>query len=298
MNQQHYFHLVNPSPWPFLTGISLLMVTTGAAMYMHAYNNGYSLLLWGMSCLLLCLYQWWGDVIIEGTYQGCHTKIVQQGLRFGIVLFIVSEIMFFFSFFWAFFHSSLAPDISIGCIWPPIEIKVFNPWEVPLLNTFILLSSGCTVTWVHYVLCIPKPIVEFVIIKNQTYKHLINLEKGDIEESTKAFELTIGLALLFTCFQVYEYYEAPFSILDGVYGSTFFMLTGFHGFHVIIGTLFLLVCAIRNYENHFSINHHIGFEGAVWYWHFVDVVWLFLFVIIYYWGGYVDLENSLNWKLV
>lgn len=297
MRQQHYFHLVNPSPWPILTGFSLLQVTTGAVMYLHFYKNGYSLLLWGLVCLLLCMYQWWGDVIIEGTFQGCHTRIVQQGLRFGIVLFILSEVMFFLSFFWAFFHSSLAPDVSIGCVWPPAEIKVFNAWEVPLLNTIILLSSGCTVTWAHYVLCIPKTIVDIVWWKNTKLIKLINLEKGNIEESTKAFELTIGLALLFTCFQAYEYYEAPFSILDGIYGSTFFLLTGFHGLHVIIGTIFLLVCAIRNYEGHFSTTHHIGFEGAVWYWHFVDVVWLFLFVIVYYWGGYIGLEESVNWMI-
>lgn len=283
MKQQHYFHLVSYSPWPILTAFSLFFVTLGAAMTFHFYLKGGKLLTLGLVCLIACMYYWWNNVILEGTFIGNHTKIVQRGLRYGIVLFIVSEIMFFFSFFWAFFHSSLAPSVEIGCIWPPAEIKVFSPWEVPLLNTFLLLSSGATVTWAHYVIC-AKISHTFTNVIN---KKITTKEFGDVEEGTKALGSTVGLAILFTLFQVYEYFVAPFSILDGIYGSTFFLLTGFHGLHVLIGTIFLLICAIRNYFYHFSTTHHIGFEAAVWYWHFVDVVWLFLFVIVYYWGGLV-----------
>jgi cytochrome c oxidase subunit 3 len=294
MKAQHYFHLVSPSPWPLFTATSLLFVTLGGALYMHYYALGGKLLVLGLLCLLSCMYLWWRDVVIEGTYQGYHTKIVQQGLRYGVVLFIISEVMFFFSFFWAFFHSSLSPNIELGCIWPPAELKVFNPWEVPLLNTFLLLSSGCTVTWAHYVICLAAPETNLYLEVRDFSKPLFDKvvlkvtgkDRGDREAGNLAFGLTLGLAALFTLFQAYEYFEAPFTILDGVYGSTFFLMTGFHGVHVIVGTLFLTVCAIRNYLGHFSTTHHIGFEAAVWYWHFVDVVWLFLFVVVYYWGGY------------
>lgn len=297
MKQQHYYHLVAPSPWPFLTGISLLFVTMGGALYMHFYNVGGKLFLLGLICLITCMYRWWEEVVIEGTFHGAHTTVVQQGLRYGVVLFILSEVMFFFSFFWGFFHSSLSPNIEIGCIWPPAEIKVFNPWEIPLLNTFLLLSSGCTVTWAHYALCVPsakifnvvdfKDMGEWLKGKISRFNLVVsNTDRADKNETTIAFFWTLFLAFLFTIFQAYEYFEAPFSIMDGIYGSTFFMMTGFHGIHVIVGTIFLAVCAVRNYKGHFTTTHHVGFEAAVWYWHFVDVVWLFLFIVVYYWGGY------------
>ena len=225
------------------------------------YKNSEILLLMGFILIIITMIIWWRDVIREATFEGHHTKVVQTGLRYGMILFIVSEIMFFFAFFWAFFHSSLAPTIEIGSIWPPQAIHPFNPWEVPLLNTIILLTSGATVTWAHHA-----------------------ITTGIRYEAIYGLILTVLLALIFTALQVFEYLEASFNIADGIYGSTFFMATGFHGFHVIIGTLFLAVCLFRLIKYHFTTTHHFGFEAAAWYWHFVDVVWLFLFVSIYWWG--------------
>ena len=212
--------------------------------------------------ILYTMFVWWRDIIRESTYQGHHTTTVQAGLKSGMVLFIVSEIMFFLAFFWAFFHSSLAPTIEIGAVWPPKGIDVLNPWEIPFLNTVILLTSGATVTWAHH-----------AILAGQKTQGMVSLAA------------TIILAAIFTGFQVIEYIEAPFTITDGIYGSTFFMATGFHGFHVFIGTVFLFICLLRLNANQFSTHQHFGFEAAAWYWHFVDVVWLFLFVAIYWWGG-------------
>jgi len=186
--------------------------------------------------------------------------VVQKGLKMGMVLFIVSEVLFFFAFFWAFFHSSLAPAVQIGSVWPPVGISVFDPWGIPLLNTLILLLSGLTITYTHHGLLLG-------------YKDVVK----------DGFLFTLLLAFLFTFFQGYEYLNAAFSISDGIYGSTFYLATGFHGFHVLIGTLFILVCFLR--RGQFTVDHHVGFEAAAWYWHFVDVVWLFLFVTIYWWGS-------------
>nr|YP_009720876.1 cytochrome c oxidase subunit 3 [Scherffelia dubia]QGP70676.1 cytochrome c oxidase subunit 3 [Scherffelia dubia] len=259
----HPFHLVDPSPWPIFASFAALLTTTGGVMYMHAYSGGGLMLAFGFSMVLYSMFVWWRDVIREATFEGHHTKKVQLGLRYGVILFIVSEVMFFLAFFWAFFHSSLAPTIEIGAVWPPKGIPVLDPWQIPFLNTLILLSSGATVTWAHHAI----------------------IASGQRDQAIYALSLTIFLAILFTGFQAYEYFEAPFTISDGIYGSTFFLATGFHGFHVFIGTLFLTVCLIRQIKNHFSSNHHFGFEAAAWYWHFVDVVWLFLFVSIYWWGG-------------
>jgi cytochrome c oxidase subunit 3 len=208
------------------------------------------------------MFVWWRDVVREATFEGHHTSFVQLGLRYGMILFIVSEVMFFVAFFWAFFHSSLAPTVEIGAVWPPKGIEVLNPWEIPFLNTVILLSSGASVTWAHHAIII-----------------------GDRKQAMYGLILTVLLAIFFTAFQVMEYYDAPFTISDSVYGSTFFLATGFHGFHVFVGTVFLTVCLFRLMNFHFTKNHHFGFEAAAWYWHFVDVVWLFLFVSIYWWGG-------------
>jgi len=263
MNQhKHPYHLVYPSPWPFLASFVALVTTFGGVMYMHGYIGGDSLAATGFLMILYTMFVWWRDIIREATYQGHHTTTVQAGLKSGMILFIVSEIMFFLAFFWAFFHSSLAPTIEIGAVWPPKGIDVLNPWEIPFLNTLILLSSGATVTWAHH-----------AILAGQKTQGMISLC------------LTILLAAIFTGFQVVEYIEAPFTITDGIYGSTFFMATGFHGFHVFIGTIFLLICLLRLLANQFSTHQHFGFEAAAWYWHFVDVVWLFLFVAIYWWGG-------------
>jgi cytochrome c oxidase subunit 3 len=260
--ENHPFHMVTPSPWPLIASIGALALTVGGVMYMHSYALGSLLLLIGLLNILIIMVVWWRDVIREATFEGMHTNYVQHGLKMGMILFIISEIMFFFAFFWAYFHSSLAPAVEIGSIWPPNGILAFNPWGVPLLNTFILLLSGATITVVHH-----------------------DIISGNTARAKIAFVLTLTLALFFTAIQIMEYIEAPFNIADGIYGSTFFMATGFHGFHVIIGTTFIAVCFIRFLKHHFTKEHHVGFEAAAWYWHFVDVVWLFLFVTVYFWGS-------------
>jgi cytochrome c oxidase subunit 3 len=262
VSQKHPYHLVDPSPWPIFGSLGALASTLGGVMYMHSFIGGGSLLCLGLSMLIYTMFVWWRDVIREATYEGHHTSVVQIGLRYGMILFIVSEVMFFLAFFWAFFHSSLSPSVEIGAIWPPKGIEVLNPWGIPFLNTLILLSSGAAVTWAHHAIL-----------------------AGLRDQAIYALLATILLAIVFTALQGMEYVEAPFTISDGIYGSTFFLATGFHGFHVIIGTIFLTVCAIRQYLAHFTPKHHFGFEAAAWYWHFVDVVWLFLFVSIYWWGG-------------
>lgn len=260
--RKHPFHLVDPSPWPIFASFAALLSTTGGVMYMHAYAGGSFVLFFGQIALFYVMYVWWRDIVRESTYQGHHTTPVQTGLRYGVLIFILSEVMLFFALFWAFFHSSLAPTVEIGAVWPPKGIQVLNPWEIPFLNTIILLTSGASVTWAHHAIL-----------------------AGNRQQGIIALTVTVVLALIFTGFQAYEYLEAPFTISDGIYGSTFFLATGFHGFHVIIGTIFLAVCLARLYLYHFSKIHHFGFEAAAWYWHMVDVVWLFLFVCIYYWGG-------------
>nr|BCH36380.1 cytochrome c oxidase subunit 3 [Acanthaster planci]BCH36402.1 cytochrome c oxidase subunit 3 [Acanthaster planci]BCN86738.1 cytochrome c oxidase subunit 3 [Acanthaster planci] len=236
------------------------MMTSGLILWFHTNSN--SLLIAGTLLLTLTILNWWRDVIREATFQGSHTLPVNTGLRYGMILFITSEICFFFAFFWAFFHSSLAPTIELGVSWPPTGISPINPFLVPLLNTAVLLSSGVTVTWAHH-----------------------SILAGNRTESIQALFLTIALGIYFTALQAWEYYDSPFTIADSVYGSTFFVATGFHGLHVLIGTTFLLICFLRLIFFHFSNNHHFGFEAAAWYWHFVDVVWLFLYVCIYWWGS-------------
>jgi heme/copper-type cytochrome/quinol oxidase subunit 3 len=206
--QKHPYHLVDPSPWPLVSSISCLVTAIGAAMFMHSFQNGEKILSLGLAMVICSMFVWWRDVIREATFNGYHTKTVQLGLRYGMILFIVSEVMFFLAFFWAFFHSSLSPAIEIGSVWPPTSINPFNPWGVPLLNTLILLLSGATVTWAHH-----------------------EIVSGRKEPAKIALLLTLLLALTFTAFQAYEYIEASFKISDGVYGSTFYMATGFHGFH-------------------------------------------------------------------
>lgn len=262
LRTKHSFHLVDPSPWPLVASLGALMLTTGGVLYMHKFHGGGQLLLTGFILILYVMYTWWRDIIREATYEEQHTFAVQRGLRLGMILFIVSEIMFFFAFFWAFFHSSLAPTFNIGGVWPPEAIQPIQTSGIPLTNTFFLLSSGATVTWSHHAI--------IVRAKKQALISLI---------------LTLILAILFTGLQGLEYFEAPFSISDSVYGSCFYMATGFHGFHVFVGTISLFISFIRIVFNHFTSTHHFGFESAAWYWHFVDVVWLFLFITVYWWGG-------------
>jgi cytochrome c oxidase subunit 3 len=256
----HPFHLVNYSPWPLTGAIRTITLVSGLVKWFHQYNI--NLFILGLIITLLTIYQWWRDISRESTFQGLHTVCVINGLKWGIILFIISEIFFFISFFWRFFHNSLSPNIELGITWPPIGIIPFNPFQIPILNTVILLTSGISVTWAHHSL-----------IENNHSQTKISLL------------VTIILGIYFTILQAYEYIEASFSIADSAYGSSFFIATGFHGIHVLIGTTFLIVCLIRHLNYHFSSNHHFGFEAAAWYWHFVDVVWLFLYISIYWWGG-------------
>nr|YP_010954802.1 cytochrome c oxidase subunit III [Hemisodorcus donckieri]WMW30187.1 cytochrome c oxidase subunit III [Hemisodorcus donckieri] len=259
-NKNHPFHLVDASPWPILSALAAMITMTGIIKWFHLFSN--NLLLLGFLITSLVLFQWWRDISRESTFQGLHTYIVTMGLRWGMMLFITSEVFFFISFFWGFFHSSLAPSIELGMNWPPSGINPFNPLQIPLLNTLILLSSGLTVTWAHH-----------------------SLIENNFNQVSQGLSLTIILGIYFSLLQAYEYKEAPFTIADAVYGSSFFMATGFHGIHVIIGTTFLAVGLFRHLNNHFSPIHHFGFEAAAWYWHFVDVVWLFLYISIYWWGS-------------
>ena len=259
---KHPFHLVSPSPWPFLIALATFDWADGIILYFHRYPFGRLILFFGMFFTFTVAGLWWRDVVREGTFMGFHTKKVVSGLKLGIILFIISEAMFFFSIFWAYFHSSLAPTIAIGCVWPPKGFPVLNPYGIPLVNTGILILSGITLTLAHHALV-----------------------AGRREECIKAFFYTLFLALAFTVLQLKEYIAAPFDISDGIYGSTFFFSTGFHGIHVIIGTVFIFVCFLRFIFHHFTPWHHVGFEGASWYWHFVDIVWIFLYFFVYIWGS-------------
>nr|YP_009093771.1 cytochrome c oxidase subunit III [Ulomoides dermestoides]AIS67603.1 cytochrome c oxidase subunit III [Ulomoides dermestoides] len=259
-HKNHPFHLVEVSPWPLLGSLSALIMMSGIIKWFHLFNN--SLLLLGSTSMILIMYQWWRDISRESTFQGHHSYVVTMGLRWGMILFITSEVFFFISFFWGFFHNSLAPTVEIGMLWPPKGIVPFNPTQIPLLNTLILLTSGLTVTWAHH-----------------------SLMENNFKQTTQGLLLTVILGVYFSALQGFEYIEASFSISDAAYGSSFFMATGFHGIHVIIGTTFLLICLLRHLKNHFSQIHHFGFEAAAWYWHFVDVVWLFLYISIYWWGS-------------
>jgi cytochrome c oxidase subunit 3 len=211
----HRYHIVDGSPWPLLSSLSSVVLVSGLPFFMHGFFNGTFFLKLGAILLLMNMYIWWRDIVREGTFQGMHTYIVQKGLRLGVLFFIVSEIMFFLAFFWAYFHSSLAPTVELGSVWPPVGIDPFNPYGIPLLNTYILVLSGLTITYAHHYMV-----------------------AGEYDMMEEGFLYTIFLAIYFTYLQFLEYLEAPFNISDSVYGSTFFMATGFHGFHVIIGTTF------------------------------------------------------------
>jgi cytochrome c oxidase subunit 3 len=300
--QQHDYHLVNPSPWPLVGSASAFVMALGLLNWLHDMflGGGPILFLIGLLGVLYTMFGWWSDVIKEA-HEGHHTPVVQIHYRYGMLLFIASEVMFFVAWFWAFFGAALYPeagghaitlaggehltgDIALnadylegvvmergqiarnyftGAQWPPAGIDVLDPWHYPLINTVILLTSGTTVTWAHHALI-----------------------HGDRQGLKWGLVLTILLGLVFTSIQAYEYSVAPFEFSGNIYGATFFMATGFHGFHVIVGTIFLIVCLIRALRGDFTPQQHFGFEAAAWYWHFVDVVWLFLFASIYVWGSW------------
>lgn len=270
----HPYHLVSPSIWPLAAAASGGLLAVGALLLMHA-DMSWMLYL-GLAALIGVAAMWWYSVVGESVHQKQHTRVVKIGLRYGMALFILSEVMFFFVFFWAFYGAALFPrivdftlfDLPLEAalnpqgVWPPPGIEVIDAFDLPLMMTTILLLSGVTVTWAHHA------IVE-----------------GKLKEAQQALGLTVFLGLLFFGFQVYEYGHASFGFRDGIYPTTFFMATGFHGFHVLVGVIFLAVCWVRTTLGHFSPSSHFGFEAAAWYWHFVDVVWLFLFVSIYWWGA-------------
>ena len=260
--KKHPYHLIDPSPWPLLGAFAALVLSGGAiVVFSDPTHSNWWMILPGLALVLVTMYLWWRDVIREAIVDKAHTPVVQIGLRYGITLFIASEVMFFVAWFWAYFNAALFPTDWMGGIWPPEGTLTFDPWDLPFINTLILLTSGTTVTWAHHA-----------------------LREGKRDQAITGLWLTVILCLLFTTLQVVEYALAPFGFRDGIYGSTFFMATGFHGFHVLVGTIFLAICLARVYKGHFTPNQHFGFEAAAWYWHFVDVVWLFLFCCIYWWG--------------
>ena len=273
----HDYHLVDPSPWPIVGSVAAFLLAVGLISWMHKlYAAAPLVFAAGALGVLYTMIGWWRDVINEAEHKGDHTRVVQISHRYGMILFIASEVMFFVAWFWAYFSSALFPaDLHhiartelFGGVWPPKGIETFDPWHLPLLNTLILLTSGTTVTWAHHALL-----------------------HGDRKGLINGLWLTIILGATFTCVQAYEYSHAAFSFGGNIFGATFFMATGFHGFHVIVGTIFLIVCLIRAYKGHFTPTHHLGFEFCAWYWHFVDVVWLFLFACIYVWGGGTPLHH-------
>ncbi len=290
---KHDYHLVDPSPWPVVGSAGAFIMALGGILYMNKDYGDFAglagqpwIFLAGLLVVLYTMAGWWRDVVRESVVKGDHTPVVKLHLRYGMILFIASEVMFFVAWFWAYFNASLFPqDVGLHG-WPPEGIATFDPWHLPLINTLILLTSGTTVTWAHHA-----------------------IQTGDRSGAVQGLLITVILGVCFTALQAYEYSHAAFTFgfvgletapleaerfvslanpdgnLNAIYGSTFFMATGFHGFHVIVGTIFLTVCLFRAIAGHFTPERHFGFEAAAWYWHFVDVVWLFLFAAIYVWGA-------------
>lgn len=260
--QGHPFHLVSPSPWPISISGVLFNLTTSGVLLMHIFINAKVWLFASFTLLFWTMTLWFRDIISEGTFIGNHTLAVQKGINMGVALFIVSEALFFVSIFWAYFHSALSPTTELGAQWPPAGIEAIDAFELPLLNTVLLLASGVTVTYAHH-----------------------SMIEGNRNNSLIGGALTIVLAAVFTFFQYVEYSVSSFTLTDGAFGSCFYFGTGFHGIHVIVGTIFLLVGVGRLYVYHLTENHHLGLESGILYWHFVDVVWLILFLSVYYWGS-------------
>lgn len=260
--QAHPFHLVSPSPWPILTCVSLLSLTTSGVLTMHGFSSVQDVFFMALLLVVCSASFWFRDVISEATYLGNHTSAVQRGLNMGVALFIVSEALFFLAIFWTFFHSALSPAVEMGAQWPPKGIDSVNPFELPLLNTILLLSSGFTVTYAHH-----------------------SVIQGNRSGALYGIMFTVVLALAFTLLQGVEYTVSSFTLSDSTFGSCFYFGTGFHGLHVMIGTAFIAVGLWRVLAYHFTENHHLGLESSILYWHFVDVVWLFLYISVYYWGS-------------
>ena len=270
--KKHQYHLVNPSPWPLVGAFSALFLVSGAILYMH-YEMLWPMFV-GLGLILFTMFMWWRDIIKESTFLKVHNSITEIGLRWGMALFITSEVMFFVAFFWAFFDASLLPkafiedykDVFTGSlgigIWPPAGIETFDPLDIPYLNTLILLLSGTTCTWAHHA-----------------------VREGNNKEALQGLYLTVFLGGIFTLLQIYEYQHATFGFTEGIYPSTFYMATGFHGLHVFVGASFILASLYRMSLYHFTRDGHFGYEACIWYWHFVDVVWVFLYFFVYWWGG-------------
>lgn len=274
MTNKHPFHIVDYRPWPLINSINLINMLCIALIYIKNYEN-INYLLSTLIILLYSIFLWWRDITRERTFQGNHTYMVYNGLKIRIILFISREIIFFLRFFWRFFHFRLAPELELGNNWPPQGILIINPYHIPLLNTALLLRSGVTVTWAHY-----------SILSKKYYTSIFSLI------------LTILLGIRFSFLQYFEYQITEFSLNDGVFGSVFFITTGFHGLHVLIGTTFLIVNLRRLIKIHFNNNHHFSFEAAAWYWHFVDVVWIYLYIFIYWWYFFlINIKSIFNFQL-
>lgn len=262
--KNHDYHILNPSLFPFLGALSGMTMLGGSVLWFHGYGPWVGLM--GLAGVLYVMFAWWSEVVTEA-HAGDHTPVVAIGLRYGVILFIISEVMFFVAWFWTFFKHALYPmgpdSPAIDGVWPPAGIETFDPWHLPLMNTLILLCSGFAATWAHHAIA----------------------HENNRTDMVRGLILAILLGVLFTGFQAFEYSHAAFGFSGNIYGATFFMATGFHGFHVLIGTIFLTVCLFRANAGHFTPTQHLGFEAAAWYWHFVDVVWLFLFAAVYIWGG-------------
>lgn len=258
---QPYF-LPDPSPWPIFGALGGFLTVLGIVLAAHLGN--YIVLAIGVALVLAVMFMWWRDVLRETRPADSQSLIVRLSLRYGMTLFIGSEVMFFVGFFWSYFNFLIYPGTQGDgqVVWPPTTIHTFDPFHFPFLNTMILLLSGTTVTWAHH-----------------------SLLEGDRKGLVWGLGCTILLGMSFTMFQAIEYSHAPFAFTGGIYPSVFFMATGFHGFHVIVGTCFLAVCWFRARAGGFTPERHFGLEAAAWYWHFVDVVWLFLFVCIYWYGA-------------
>ena len=266
--KNHDYHLVDPSPWPFIGSVSTFVLAIGGISWMQGWTPFIFFI--GLAGVLYTMYGWWRDVINE-SHSGDHTPVVQLHHRYGMILFIASEVMFFVAWFWAYFDfffyydeaQQIARVAATGAHWPPNGVELFDPWHLPIYNTLLLLTSGMTVTWAHHAVL-----------------------EDDREGLKWGLILTVILGAIFTFVQAVEYSAAGFGFSGNLYGASFFMATGFHGFHVLVGTIFLFVCLVRALKGHFTPKQHLGFEFAAWYWHFVDVIWLFLFAAIYVWGSW------------